>query len=143
MKIDDGGAAFARPGYYPSDPSDRLEPRERQEIATDPQPGMSVRTYAAVKAMAAIIGKLPLLGNDSGPDPLLGLPDDSEIMHETYRRVAAGAVGYADALIARLKTPAHEEAAETARQKASAAARSEAQQRAEYERLKRKFEEPK
>lgn len=111
MKIDDGGAAFARPGYYPSDPNDRLEPRERQEIATDPQPGMSVRTYAAVKAMAAIISKVPLQSlNAPRGVPAADPHDGPESRDMVMAMVAAGAVGYADALIARLKTPAPEEA---------------------------------
>ena len=51
---DDGGPAFPRPGYYPDDPADRLEPAERQDHSNSPQTGLSLRDYFAGQALAGL-----------------------------------------------------------------------------------------
>jgi hypothetical protein len=62
----DGGPAFPRPGYYPDDPNDRMEPRERAGLETDPQDGMSLRDYLAGQALAGLTPRVPV--NDSSAD---------------------------------------------------------------------------
>ena len=52
---EDGGPAFPRPGYSPEDLKDRLETRERGELETLPQRGMSVRDFVAAFAMATLV----------------------------------------------------------------------------------------
>lgn len=56
IRNNDGGAAFPRTGY--AHESANLEPMERADLATDPQPGMSLRDYFAAKALNGIIANL-------------------------------------------------------------------------------------
>jgi hypothetical protein len=59
-KTDDGGPAFPRPGYYPDGSNnDNLEVRERMDLHTQPQPGMTLRDYFAAQALAGILAHTP------------------------------------------------------------------------------------
>jgi hypothetical protein len=50
----DGGPAFPRPGYYPDDPCDRMEAKERINLSHDGQGGMSLRDWFAGQALLGI-----------------------------------------------------------------------------------------
>lgn len=60
---------------------------------------MEFRDEAALRAMAAIIAKLPLMGYQSKADDV-SIEMDSKGRDSVFREVAKGAYGYADALVA-------------------------------------------
>jgi hypothetical protein len=118
-KINDGGPAFPRPAvpvYSVRHEADEADGTIETDFNYDngsegsthhAEEGMSLRAWLAGHAMAAIIAKLPLYSDDE-KNPF-GLPDSSGIDRETHARVAAGAVHYADALIARLNVATKEQ----------------------------------
>lgn len=69
---DDGGPAFPRPGYYPDDPGGRMEARERLELRTEPQPGLSLRDYFAAAALTGLLAWSPPNVNADDGEPISG-----------------------------------------------------------------------
>lgn len=77
----DGGSAF---------PSSDLDPLHGVS-------GMTLRDYFAAQAMAAIIAKLSLMGTD--PEGIAGILYSHDGKRAIMAQVAAGAYGYADAML--------------------------------------------
>ena len=87
---DNGGNAFPMPGYYQSDPNNRLEPSERMGYSNDPHYGMTLRDWFEGQALIGLLGNPSDLadehGNVVGPEKVKSLA--AEIAYQ-----------YADAMI--------------------------------------------
>jgi hypothetical protein len=89
-----------------NDPDDNVFPFVVTPDNENYNEGIYLRTYLAAKAMAAIIGKIPLRAEAGGAQREAGIKPETQADFDSQAKsTAKGAVGYADALIAELNKP--------------------------------------